>query len=99
MRNPGGYATIVSPERTTVNFDGFRCEEIDAGTFEADTFCCFHCGHMVHVRPRMDPADMGGLCKICYHLICPRCVGNGCDPFEEKLKRQEAREIARRSYG
>lgn len=99
MRNPGGYARIFSPDRTVVNFDHIRCEEINAGVFEADTFCCFHCGRMVHVRPRMDPADLGGMCKICYHLVCPTCVGNGCDPFEEKLRRAEASEIARRSYG
>lgn len=99
MRRPGGYATVVSPVKSIVQLDGLRCEEIPEGTFESDTFSCFHCGRITHVRPRMDPADMGGMCKICYQLICHKCVGHGCDPFEKKMERAEARERARRSYG
>jgi len=70
-----------------------------AGTFETDTFTCFHCDMVTHVKPKMDAADMGGLCKVCMKLICRHCVGKGCDPLEEKLARAEAKERALRSYG
>lgn len=100
MRNPGGYAVIVSPDPTKANFDRMTCEELPAGTTERDTFSCFHCGRVTHVKPRMDPADLGGLCKQCMRLICPHCLGKGnCDPLEKKLERMEARDRALRSYG
>ena len=54
---------------------------------------------VVHVPPRADPADIGGLCSLCMGLICPKCVGKGCDPLEKKLERQEAHYHALRSYG
>jgi hypothetical protein len=87
MLRPGGYATITEPERPVR---------------EADTFTCAHCNRIVHAARDGKPArpeDIGGLCMQCSGLICPRCVGKGCDPLEEKLRRWEAREIARRSYG
>ncbi len=99
MRKPQGYATVTSPDRSVVFLDGVRREEIPAGVFEADTFTCKHCARVTHVMPRMDPANMGGLCKCCYGLICRHCVGRGCDPLEAKLERAEAKERARRSYG
>ena len=100
MRNPGGYGYLVSPDPTDVVFDSARRRErVSAGTFEVDTFTCFHCCRVTHVRPKMDPADMGGLCKVCMKLICNHCVGKGCDPFEKKLKRSEERDRIRRSYG
>lgn len=62
------------------------------GENECDTFTCSHCNTIVFVKPKCDPADMGGLCKTCMGLICPRCANKGgCDPHEEKLKRIEAR--------
>lgn len=99
MRNPQGYATIISPMRSAAKLGGLHCEEVREGVSEYDTFTCFHCNRVTHVKPRMDPADLGGMCKICYKLICARCVDKGCDPFEEKLKRAEARQEALRSYG
>ena len=99
MLRPGGYVQIVSPTETVVQFDGFRCETIGAGVFEIDTQSCFHCNRIVHIKPRMDPADMGGLCKVCMKYICPSCVGQGCSPFEKKLEQMEKRAIALRSYG
>lgn len=84
MRNAQGYACIMDPEE---------------GTREADTFTCFHCQYVVHVKPKCDPADMGGLCKQCMKLICPRCVGKGCRPFLKQLEVEENRYHARRSYG
>lgn len=98
MRNPGGYGMLITPDKAVVHFDGRR-REVNAGTHEVDTFTCFHCGRVKHVKPKMDAADLGGLCKVCMKLICEHCVGKGCDPFEEKLKRSEARDRALRSYG
>jgi len=75
MRNPGGYLHSFDP-------DGIRQE--------SDTFTCFHCGKVVIVKPKCDPADLGGFCRLCTKMICPRCVDKGtCDPFEKKLEREE----------
>jgi len=59
------------------------------GVTERDTFTCAHCNRIVHVKPFVDPASRGGLCKVCGALICKSCVGKGCDPHEEKLKEYE----------
>ena len=84
MRNPGGYAYV---------FDELGTQK------ECDTFTCHHCNRVVHVKPKMDPTDLGGMCKLCMKMICPKCVGFGCTPFEKKLDIMEARDRARRSYG
>lgn len=91
MRNPGGYASVFSPEPSALRFDG-RQEHMRSGVFETDTFSCKHCNRVTHVRPKMDAADMGGLCKVCMGLVCKYCVGRGCDPLEAKLERAERRE-------
>lgn len=84
MRSPGGYATLTDPEQTR----------------EADTFSCFHCQRIVHVRPLTDAADAGGLCKVCMKLICGPCVDAGsCVPWERTFEKIEARDRALRSYG
>ena len=80
MRKPGGYSIITDPAFASAR--------------EADTFTCYHCQKIIFVKPLCDPAEMGGRCTICDKLICKHCVGNGCDPFERKLERLEAR----RSY-
>ena len=82
MRNPGGYAVVTSP-------DGQR---------EADTFTCNHCNHLVEVKAGEKAEDIGGFCKLCMELVCPRCAGGPCVPFEKKLEQQEAAYHARRSY-
>lgn len=83
MRRPGGYLIGVSP----------------AGVRECDTFTCSHCQHIVFVKPKCDPADMGGFCQVCGTLICELCVGKGCTPWEKQMERAEARDAALRSYG
>jgi len=84
MRNPGGVFIYTSPE----------------GEVVTESFTCGHCGNLVEVKPKQDPANIGGLCKCCMKLICAGCVARGnCDPFEKKLLRAEARGIALRSYG
>lgn len=67
---------------------------------EVDTFTCGHCCKITKVKPKCDPADLGGLCRTCMRLICDRCVNSmRCDPLEVKLERIERRGIALRSYG
>ena len=83
MRKPQGYAILTGPNSVQ----------------EWDTRTCAHCNRVDHIEPMCDPADMGGLCGVCAGLICQDCVGKGCDPLEEKLKREEASYHARRSYG
>jgi hypothetical protein len=63
---------------------------------EKPTFTCAHCQRVRRVDPYCDPADLGGLCKVCMGVVCEVCVGKGCDPFEEKLRRIEARARTRR---
>lgn len=102
MRRPGGYVTITTPCPTTVTLDNGlqRVETHAEGVIEMDAFSCFHCGRIVHVMARCDPADLGGHCKICDKLVCPQCYGKGnCDPWEKQMQRAEASYHARRSYG
>jgi hypothetical protein len=84
MRNPNGYAMLALE-------DGSVCE--------SDTVCCRHCNRHTHIKPKQDPADLGGLCYVCGGFVCPQCVGKGCDEIERKLERAEAAYHARRSYG
>lgn len=84
MRREGGYAIITEPGKPDR---------------EASTFTCSHCCRVSHVKAGARAEDIGGLCKICMGLVCSECVGKGCDPLEEKLKREEARYDALRSYG
>jgi hypothetical protein len=76
MRNPGGYVQIVEPDGVVQEFD---------------TFTCAHCNRVTHVEARQRPEDIGGLCKVCMGLICPRCVGQACVPFLKRLDHMEAR--------
>jgi len=84
MRRPGGYGILTQPE---------------GAPQEHDTFSCSHCNRVVRVEARQRADDIGGFCSVCAGLICPSCVGKGCDPLEEKLRRIEARADVRRSYG
>lgn len=81
MLKPGGYSVITSPD----------------GVKEWDTFTCFHCNSKVNVPLKADPSEMGGLCKNCMKLICPKCLDKGCYPFEKKLERAENRDRFLRS--
>lgn len=76
---------------------GFLQSYGEAGTYERDTFTCQHCNFVVIVQPRCDPADFGGMCKSCYGLICPKCVGRRvCDPIEKMIERMEAGWLAKK---
>jgi hypothetical protein len=104
MRNPGGYGIVVSPVATPLSFDaGARREYMQPGHFETDTYSCNHCGAVTTVKPRVDPADVGALCKKCMKVVCRKCVNIGrqtgvisCDPIEAKLERLEKEERRRR---
>lgn len=86
MLKPGGYGCYSGKPAN--------------GEREHDTFTCAHCNKIVVVKPMMDAADMGGLCKVCMGFTCPHCTGQGCVPFEKKLEIMEQRDIERRrSYG
>jgi hypothetical protein len=74
MLKPGGYATISDP---------------GSGVQEMDTFTCAHCCAVTHVKPFQDPATLGGLCKKCMKLVCPKCSSRSCDPIERWLDRTE----------
>ena len=91
MRNPGGYATVVgdlAKNAPTIIDHGVRHVEA-----EIDTFTCEHCNRVVHVPPRQDAADIGGLCKQCMGLICPRCTDKRtCTPWEKQMEIREARD-------
>lgn len=88
MRQPQGYTIVTGP---------------GPGTGESDTFTCAHCGCVRIVKPMARAEDMGGICHMCGDkhrpsFICEKCVGKGCQPFEEKLKQMEQRDYSRRFY-
>jgi len=84
MRNPGGVLICSGPD----------------GVTEADTDRCNHCGCIVLFKAGQGRGDIGGTCKQCMGFVCDRCYARiGCLPFEERLKRAEARGEALRSYG
>ena len=63
-----------------------------------DTFSCCHCNRVVIVRHRADPSELGGMCKVCDKLICPECnQKGGCTPWEEEMRRMEARYALRKA--
>ena len=99
MRNPQGYATIISPDPSRVTFDRFRCEDISAGIVEIDTFTCVHCNKVMHVKPRANMDDFGSMCRNCMKMVCPTCASGPCVPFMKKLEMMEVRDYALRSYG
>ena len=89
----------VSPKygRSRSEFQLFMPGEREQVT---EAFACSHCGRPTKVKPFCDPADVGGLCRKCSGLMCPTCAAKGeCDTLEMKLRRQEARGEALRSYG
>ena len=88
MRNPGGYAQVVSPDEHTVNFDG-RIERLPAGLTERDGFTCFHCNTIEIPPVRLGPNDIG-FCRHCMRRICQKCSDLPCMPFEARLRATEA---------
>lgn len=84
MARQQGYAVITGPD----------------GVTELRTSTCAHCQHLTHMHAGQRAADLGGHCRICDKDICGRCVDLGsCTPWEEQMRRMEARQDALRSYG
>ena len=85
MFNPGGYLLIATDQGKNIEYD---------------TFICGHCNKIVIVPPRSDMSDLGGMCRGCMKLICPKCVDKQtCTPFEKQLEKIEARSRMLRSMG
>lgn len=85
MTAPRGYAAIVGP---------------DAPIKECDTITCCHCQRVVFLKPKQDPTEAGGFCRLCFRHTCGPCADRGvCDPFERQLERMEARGATLRSMG
>jgi hypothetical protein len=69
------------------------------GQKEYETIACGHCTRMKLVY-RNDQKDLGGVCYICWRLICGPCADKGvCEPWEEYLAKKEAEFESRRSMG
>lgn len=78
---------------------------------EEDSITCWHCHFIVFVLPGFMPQtldDAGAArslphCRMCDRDICLRCGDrldlDGCDPFEKKLERMEARGRLLRAAG
>ncbi len=98
MRNPHGYTTIIGDlarKDPKLVEQGYLHTEA-----EIDTFTCVHCCRVVHVPARADPSIMGGFCRQCMALICPKCVAKGtCTPWEKKMLEMEARHRFREAAG
>jgi hypothetical protein len=98
MRNPGGYAFITSPVPQRIVLDGMRCEDIAEGVVEIDTFNCFHCSRVVHVRAG-EKTNEEYFCRNCMARICPPCADHPCVPFMKRIEEEEERDRRLRSYG
>jgi hypothetical protein len=77
FRQVRGYGIIVDPDPP--------CGR--ATTHEFDLVLCGHCEAIVEIKPGLAVHR----CTCCDRLICSSCVGKGCDPIEEKLRRAERR--------
>ncbi len=80
MRRAANYSTLTDPVQ---------------GQLERDSYTCNHCSCIVHVQPRQRPEDLGGLCKVCMGLLCPRCyalrmAGKNCETWEAQMDEMEA---------
>lgn len=86
---PQGYSQIISPSDDIVDLDHIRRERIPSGLTQYDTATCFHCNSVFHVSARMHPSDIGGVCKTCMNLICPKCLDKPCRPWEKQMEELE----------
>ena len=90
MRIANNYSTLTDPMYGVVERDGFVCN---------------HCQKIVTVMPLQPAEDMGGLCKVCDGLICPKCYddrmakGITCVTWEAQLELIESRDRFLRSAG
>lgn len=94
MRNPSAFT--------------FETDLATGNVKEGETYQCKHCQRHTHIKPFQRPEDIGGLCRRCMKVMCPRCSdlaakGAACIPFEqrhvEEIERGIERQRALRSYG
>jgi hypothetical protein len=70
------------------------------GTVEHETFTCAHCQHVVVVKSRATPDELGGRCGHCDAMVCPACARVGrCVPFERRIEQYEQRMRLLRQVG
>lgn len=94
---PQGYSFIVSPVAHRAQVD-FHSEWVSEGTTEFDTATCNHCNCIYHIKHGCPPEEMGGFCRQCMKVICPRCVGKPCVPWLKKMDEMEQKDYMRRQY-
>jgi len=88
MRGTKGYLIITDPDPQRSKGETAR--------EEYDTFTCAHCNTVHKVKPMAKTFEAPGRCFQCDQLICQKCLGFGCTPFERKLEEMEARDRFRR---
>lgn len=80
----------------------------DGNVHAGETFRCNHCQAHTHIKPFERPESVGGLCRKCMGLMCPRCTdlaakGAACVPFEARHEEEIERALERlrslQSYG
>lgn len=84
MRRAFGYAFLTDRESGKI-------------VGECSTFTCARCSRLVHVKPKCDPAELGGVDYRSGRLICAPCVNSEVALWEERLIRLEA-EIERTRF-
>lgn len=84
-------------EEANVRGEGYLFSFDIAGVREeAKTFTCNHCNQIVIIQPKCDPYDLGGMCRLCDRMICPKCVDFGkCTPIEKRLEEEERKYLRR----
>lgn len=93
MPKPGGYITVVDPDRPLL---------------ELDTITCRHCQAVTVLKPGSGGTVYlmsdglrtvevpGAFCRLCMAAVCPTCGDAGtCTPWEARLDAMERQITAR----
>lgn len=84
-----GFVTVADPLQSRVH--------------ERETYGCGHCQHVTIVEHGQALDSLGGMCLACMRPLCRECTrlaaqpidkGGGCDTWEKKHERAEARQRA-----
>ena len=54
---------------------------------ERETFTCVRCSRIVHVKPKCDPTELGGVDYRSGRLICKACIDGERALWEERVAR------------
>jgi hypothetical protein len=77
----------------------------DGRTRYGETYTCAHCNSVVEYRDNMGQNDKLVFCPMEHTPICPKCAAragktaSGCEVFEKKMEKIEARDRMLRSMG